>query len=334
MHHTDCVVGIDGGGSFTRVAVADLQGNVLSYTEHGASSIHKDAQATNNVREGIAAALAQAGRDVSDVKALVAGIAGYDSENDLPWVEELTALPGIDCPRGHVNDAVIAHAGAFQTKPGIVVISGTGSIILAVTEDGRHIRNYDMHHYAASAARFLSYDLVHELLAGYRGPSDTGLVRQTLDYWGAADMKELRDLALSGFSDDRRDRNALFGRMAPIVTTAALEGSALARSVCDRKVHEVAVGVRMLGACFDGEHVPVACIGSVINSTYMKQKFTEACAAAPGDGKRYLLSEPVLSPVSGAVMMAYNRMGIAWEETTVRNLLNSALKIRNRAYFE
>lgn len=43
---------------------------------------------------------------------------------------------GIDCLKQHVNDAVVAHSGALLKDPGIIVISGTGSIIYALTEEG------------------------------------------------------------------------------------------------------------------------------------------------------------------------------------------------------
>ncbi|MEF3313415.1 BadF/BadG/BcrA/BcrD ATPase family protein [Paenibacillus sp. GYB004] len=314
-----CVIGIDGGGTRTRIVVADLSGNVLSYAEHGASSIHKDANAARNVQEGIADALAQAGRTPEQTSGLLAGVAGFDSDRDLPWVEELTALPGIACPRWHVNDAVIAHAGAFMSGPGIMVVSGTGSIIFAVTEDGAHLRNYDMHHYASSAARFLAYEATYEILAGHTGPSDSALVRRTLDFWNKPDVEELLRLALQGFASDPKERTRLFGQMAPIVTSAALEGSELARSVCDRKVHEAVVGVHMLGGRFSSETVQVACIGSAINSVYMKERFRKECESA--SAKRYILQEPVLSPAAGAVMMALDRLGVSAGDDTVGNLL-------------
>jgi glucosamine kinase len=47
------------------------------------------------------------------------------------------------------------------------VIAGTGSILLGINEVGSNFRNYEFHHYAASAARFLSYDAVYEALAGH-----------------------------------------------------------------------------------------------------------------------------------------------------------------------
>src|SRR5947209_5935704 len=151
----DIVVGIDGGGTHTRVMVMDFFGNVLSYVEKGSASLHKDLHAKQNVHQALTEALTVAQRDLHQVRGVAAGIAGYDSESDLDWVETLTDMEGLSCPRWHVNDAVVAHYGALMARPGIVAISGTGSIILARTEDGHYLRNYDFRHYAASAARFI-----------------------------------------------------------------------------------------------------------------------------------------------------------------------------------
>ncbi|MFD0711898.1 BadF/BadG/BcrA/BcrD ATPase family protein [Paenibacillus sp. GCM10027626] len=314
-----CVLGIDGGGSNTRIMVTDLYGNVLAYAEHGAASIRKDANAVSNVRAGIADALAKAGRSPEQVAGLLAGVAGLASDQDLVWVEELTAVPGLTCPRWHVNDAVVAHAGAFMSKPGIMLISGTGSIVFAVTEDGSQHFNDDMHHYASSAARFLAYEATYEILAGHTRASDAELVRQILEYWKAGDMRELLHLALQGFVADPQERNLRFGRMAPIVTSAAAKGSELARSVCNLKIHEAVVGVHMLGACFSSDSIQVACIGSVINSPYMKERFREECESATD--KQYTIMEPVLSPVAGAVLMALEKVGVSARDEIVVNLL-------------
>jgi glucosamine kinase len=130
---------------------------------------------------------------------LVAGIAGYDSEDDLKWVEGLTKINGLSCRKQHVNDAVIAHAGAFLTKPGIIVISGTGSIIFAIIEEGKKIRNFDLHHYAYSAARFLSYYSVFSIMAGETDSSDKRLIEKVLVYWGMSNISDLHQIAIKGF---------------------------------------------------------------------------------------------------------------------------------------
>lgn len=301
------VIGIDGGGSHTRVMVVETNGQVLAYVEKGASSIHKDLQAQRNVREAVAEALRQAGRDAGSVRALTAGIAGLDSESDLEWVLPMTELEGLNCPKEHVNDAVVAHSGTLLAEPGIVVISGTGSIIYAVTEEGRRIRNYDLHHYAASAARFLAYDATYELLAGNAGDSDRELAEDILRFWERPSVAQLAELALQGFVADRRERNRKFALLAPAVTRAALQGSRLARQVCDRAIHQISVGVEMLASYFSGPEVTVSFIGSVGRSEYFRQRLETVMAG--GNNKVYRLVSPAFTPVAGAALMALKRSG-------------------------
>jgi len=314
----DVVIGIDGGGTHTRVMVADFKGNVLSYIEKGSSSLHKDLQASHNVRRSIEEALSQAGSNVKQVRALTAGIAGYDNESDLEWVHSLTEVEGLDCLKAHVNDAVIAHSGALLTEPGIVVISGTGSIIHAVTEDGRQIRNYDLHHYAASAARFLAYDATFELLAGNIDDSDEELASDILEFWNLSSVKELSQIALRGFVADKRERNRRFGELAPTITKAAVQNSQLAQIVCDRAVHQIMVGVEILASYFSNREIKVSLIGSVINSEYIQQGLVSRLIV--GKNRRYQLTQPTFSPVAGAVLLALKQFETSIEPGLLHNL--------------
>ncbi|KOP68591.1 ATPase [Bacillus sp. FJAT-18019] len=298
----EVVIGIDGGGSQTRVMVSDLNGNILSYAVGGASSIHKDSNAHDNVQKTIRSSLSMANCSSNQVKGLYAGIAGYESDQDMEWVTRLTDVEGLDCPKWYVNDSVVAHAGAFMGKPGIVVVSGTGSMILAITEDEIPIKNIDFHHYAASAARFLSYDAVYLLLAGNIHRTDETLVRLIQSYWDVENMDQLRALASHGFIKERQERNKKFGEMAPMITTAAEAGSRLAQSVCNEAMRQIMIGVKILGSFFQSDQVSVTGIGSVINSPYMKTKFMDSLQS--GINKQYEFQNPQLSATAGAVLMA------------------------------
>jgi glucosamine kinase len=313
------VIGIDGGGTQTRVMVADLDGRVLSYLEHGASSIHKDVNASRNVQQAIKSALDLAEKDVSQVAMLTAGIAGFDAEADLEWVLPLTAVENLDCRKKHVNDAVVAHSGALGAEPGMIVIAGTGSIIYAATEDGQQVRNYDLHHYAASAARFLAYNTVYELLAGNSSGGDQRLVEDILAYWKVSTVRELSGLARRGFVEDRRERNRIFGELAPIITEAAEAGSPLAQVVCDRAIHEIVVGIEMLGLYFSQPEVKVSFIGSVANSGYFRQQLHSLLKS--GKNKAYTIVQPVFSPVAGAVLLSYKQLSIPIGPELRSNLL-------------
>ena len=317
-NNNDVVIGIDDGGTHTRVMVANTNGMVLSYVERGSSSIYKDLQARVNVCTAIEQALHKAEKDVSDVVALVAGIAGFDSNTDLNWVEPLTNLPGLNCVKLHVNDAVVAHSGALLSDPGIIVISGTGSIIFSITEGGQQIRNYDLHQYAASAARFLAYDAVYELLAGNVEESDQHLVQSMLQFWGVSSVEQLLQLAMTGFITDQRERDRRFAELAPTITEHAMQLSSLAQTVCNRAIHQIMVGVEILAAYFSESEVKVALVGSVVNSEYFQQQL--ASRMKKGNKKKYRIVSPAFSPVAGAVLMALKQLGIIITPQLLENL--------------
>ncbi|MDD9268414.1 BadF/BadG/BcrA/BcrD ATPase family protein [Paenibacillus sp. GCM10023248] len=309
---------MDGGGTHTRVMAVDLAGHVLSYIENGASSIHKDLEARENVQRAIKDALHEAGRTVSHVQALTAGIAGLDSKADLEWVLPLTAIEGLDCLKQHVNDAVVAHSGALLTDPGIIVIAGTGSIIYAANEEREQIRNYDLHHYAASAARFLAYDATFEILSGNIDDSDHELVSDILQFWDLSTVKELSQLAKQGFIADQRERNRKFAQIAPLITEAAMHNSKLAARICDRAIHQIMSGVEMLASYFSNEEVNVSLVGSVVNSAYIQTRLESKMSN--GNNKKYRLIKPAFSPVAGAVLLALKQFNIPIEQKLLHNL--------------
>lgn len=312
------VLGIDGGGTHTRAAVVDIQGNVISYVERGSSSLDKDLKARDNAQRAIIEAVEKAGCSLCDIVGLAAGIAGYNSEEDLVWVRELTQVDGLKCSCWHVNDAVVAHIGAFLFRPGIIAISGTGSIIFGITEEGKQLSNYDFHHYAYTAARHLSYDAVYKIIAGETDNSDYELVNQVLKYFDCEDIPGLSAFAANGFIQDRRERDKFFGDMAPIITEAAFRGSRLAKSVCDGAATALATGIRLVGSCFSSQTVLTAFVGSVINSAYIKQ--TLESTLSKSTGREYKMIGQVLPGVFGAVILALKNSGLTVNEQILKNL--------------
>jgi glucosamine kinase len=314
----DVVVGVDGGGSRTRVAVVDIRGNLLSYAESGAASVKKDLEAAENVRRAVRLALERCGRRPNRVRGVVAGVAGYDSESDLEWVSALTRLDGLDCPRRHVNDSLIAQVGAFLFDPGIVAISGTGSIVFGVNEGGRGISNYQFRHYAATAARFLSFEAVFAIIAGETDKTDAELIVQILQRFGAKDRRDLAARGADGFFEDRQVRNRHFGDLAPLVTAAALRGSHAAQRVCTAGARALATGIALVASGFASREVPVALIGSVINSPWIRADVVRIL-----ERKRdrvYRLVEPALPAVLGAAAMALRDAGVSVDEHVVASL--------------
>ncbi|BFH69633.1 MAG: BadF/BadG/BcrA/BcrD ATPase family protein [Paenibacillus dendritiformis] len=315
------VIGIDGGGTTTRVMTASLDGTVIAYAENGCCNPNKDVLAKQHVRDALQEAAAHSGG--APIAALCAGLAGLESDQDMAWAEEFTDAFGpatASIVRRHVNDGMVAHAGAFFGEPGIMAVSGTGSVVFGLNEAGRIVRNQDFHHYA-TAARFLAYEAIYKIIAGYAGEADQAWVSDILRYWGAGSVDELGEMGAGGFVRDEHERMRRFGEMAPYVTKAAGAGVPLARIVCDEAASALEEGIRIVGSRFSGETISVAFVGSVIRDPYIRRILTERLQQADAPGrKRFRVIEPALSPVAGAVVMALQSVGVAITPDTLARL--------------
>ena len=314
------VIGLDGGGTHTRALCCALSGEVLAIAQTGGSSPQHNApeEAERRVRHLIADVLQQAERTPADVTALTAGMAGLDAPKDQEWAERFTALPGLAGTRAHVNDAVIAHAGALQSRPGIIVICGTGSILYAVNETGQAENNYRYLHYADASARALALDALHRLLSGEAQATDAAFVEATLAFWQVPDLPGLRE-RISAFHDIAwTEKVHALGKMASLVTDHALLDSSLCWRVCKMGAEAVRIGICLLGASFTTPPVSVALIGSAARSAAMQQAIAAGLSrAAPG---RYRIVEPAFSPEAGAVLMALRQCGVTPDETLLERL--------------
>ncbi len=125
------VVGVDGGGSKTRVLVADATGAELAGVDAGPSAVHPGEieRSASTIAAAVRQALAAAEIDTIPAVACV-GVAGAgrQAERDALW-QALVARDVADEIVVH-PDATIALADAFGEGPGVLLISGTGSMAL------------------------------------------------------------------------------------------------------------------------------------------------------------------------------------------------------------
>jgi glucosamine kinase len=318
MSTEQVVIGVDGGGTYTRVLCADLEGNVLARTQAGGANPSKNADAEANIQQAIAQALGQAQRAPTQVVALVAGIAGLDEPADCEWAARFTTLPGCAVKPSCVNDAVVAWAGALALEPGIIIIAGTGCIIFGITETGREVRNYSFNHYAAATARHLTFATVFRILAGETTAADQPLIAQLLAYFGAATVRDLAEQAAQNAVITHPEQVRLYSGCAPAITAAAAQGTPLARAVCDAAVAALAQGVRIVGSLFEGAVVPYALIGGVAQASYLQQQVIQTLSAPTN--KTYRAVTPAFSPETGAVLLGLQQNKIALTEALLQRL--------------
>lgn len=291
-------LGIDGGGTYIRTIVTDNNGHILARTKHqGGAHIEKAPNAVHNMQEALKLTLAKASLIPSQITAIAAGIAGYDSEEDRSWVESLIDPATYPCPILYVNDAVIAHAGAFQGESGIIAICGTGSIVFGKSSDGSFIRNYDLNHYAPAAARHLTRALIKNIAKSnlnHVNPLDADLIQKLLIHFKANDTCQL--------SPEILDYH-LWGDFARNITEAAKNQCPLAQAVCDEASIQVAQSIRLVSSHFAIPIKNVALTGSVATDKYIS-----ACIQKELPDFHFKTEFP--NPEIGAVILAMQSAGV------------------------
>ena len=139
---TAIVVGVDGGGTKTRVVVADERGQELGALDAPPSAVRPgdEARSAAVIADAVTAALASIGMSHVRPRALCAGVAGTgrEPEREALW----RALVECDVADETVvhTDAAIALDDAFSESSGILLIAGTGSIAWGRGPTGRTAR--------------------------------------------------------------------------------------------------------------------------------------------------------------------------------------------------
>lgn len=324
------VIAADAGGTFSRVGCFALDGSLLgSATGRGGSPYHQ-ADAAANVADTTVRALQDAGRDAADAVALVAGLAmvsragSNQGDGDNGWADDFFRVPGLRCERLILNDAVVAHRGALLGAPGIMVVTGTGSMILAIDADGTEIESGQFEHYAG-AARHLAYEAVQLILLGAAGPDDDEFVAAILRSWGADDVPGLRHVILGLAHVDRMEVRHRFGALAPLVTEAA-DRSPLADRALRDLARKTARGVGLLAPLIGGDRVTVSTTGGLATTPAFTARLADAL-----DEDTYApvaLVPAVLDALRGAALIAYGTVGAATNRSVIDRLRGSQQDVR------
>ena len=136
-------MGIDAGGSKTAlVAAAEGSDDVFELVGDAANLQRLGMEATASVLAGLVRDAADHHGGTTRVKACI-GIAGAGRSEDARLVASKSRQllePGLETRLLVVHDGEIALQGAFNGASGVVVIAGTGSLILARTLSGRLVR--------------------------------------------------------------------------------------------------------------------------------------------------------------------------------------------------
>ena len=133
------LIGVDGGGTGTRVAIAQTDGAVLAQGQAGPSALGRGIDpAWQHILLAVNAAFASIGR-ATPARSVCAMGAGLSGVHYRPWANEFQAAnPGF-VQLALDTDAHTMLLGAHGGQPGAMVAAGTGSVGEVLRSDGsRH----------------------------------------------------------------------------------------------------------------------------------------------------------------------------------------------------
>lgn len=132
------VVGIDGGGTKTKLTVCNKEGQIVYTVVSGPSNILSSGYniAKNSITEVIDKGMIQSGYGLDKCEALCIGVAGAARENIKRQLEEIIREIGYQNKVIITHDAETALVGGTDGGEGILVIAGTGAICYGKNKEG------------------------------------------------------------------------------------------------------------------------------------------------------------------------------------------------------
>ncbi|OAP41452.1 N-acetylglucosamine kinase [Sinorhizobium glycinis] len=218
---TSYLIGIDGGGTSCRAAVAGPDGRILGRGKSGAANILTDPEtALQNIADAARAAFEDAGLDpqgITSARAVV-GVAGHNVGDAVHYVKRRLPFAAADIE----SDGLIALQGALGDRDGAVAILGTGTIYIARQgESVSYIGGWGFTIGDHGSGARIGHALLQESLLAHDGIHEGSPVTQSVLAEFNNDPRDVVDFA-------RLAKPGEFGRYAPRVFDHAGRGDPVA----------------------------------------------------------------------------------------------------------
>jgi len=297
------IVGVDAGGTKTRVLVAAADGRQLAeLVGVGAATAPGEADESADVIEALVReALVTAGHDGATARVLCVGAAGAGREAEANALQDALVRRSIADEVVVETDATIALADAFGEDAGMILIAGTGSIAFGRNGAGFYARcgGWGPTFGDEGSGAWIGRRALGIVAAAHDGREpETGLTGAILTAAQVNEVEQLIPWAIAA------DRDAL-AALAPSVMAMAMQDDARANALIDTAVEELVLHVRALGRrLFMDERAAfnVALTGGLLGRGSLVRKRLERRlkTAVPGATVR---TAPV-DPARGALQLA------------------------------
>lgn len=322
------VIGIDGGGTRLRAAIATVDGELLGQGEAGTGNYHD--VGADVVRENIGRAISQAWTAARQAprraSAAFLGLGSVVTPEDRAVIRNAVCQLGVVSEEqiGVDHDLRVALAGGLAGSPGIVLIAGTGSSCYGRNDQGG---NWQAGGWGPilddpGSSYWLGRKAMIAAIRDFDGRGgNTALHSSVVKALGIESVREiLRRVELEGMA--RREIAAL----APLVTAAAADGDEVARSLIEQGADQLALMVatvanRLSFAATPGK-IPVVITGGLTKAGSVfiaplqhaiQRRAPETCVV-----------EAQMPPVLGGILLALELLQTSVSAQVIEQLVASS----------
>ena len=284
------VIGVDAGGSRTRVTVAHSDGETIATSEREGAAVRPGEidRSASIIASAVRDALTTVHPTFGAPRALCAGVAGVGREGERRALAEALIRESLADEVLVVTDAEIALADAFGDEAGIVLIAGTGSIAFGRGPAGefKRVGGWGPTIGDEGGGLWIARRALSVVTAATDGREpDTSLVGAILTAAEIDDVESLIPWAASA-------NVSQIASLAPVVVASAEAGDLRANALLGLAAEELVLHVRTLArSLFQDERaaVQVALGGGLLD---------------PGSALRRRVEHRLKSAVPGAKMHA------------------------------
>jgi N-acetylglucosamine kinase-like BadF-type ATPase len=266
------ILGIDGGGSKSTAAVSDGVSVLATHTAGGCNLHSVSSEAARLAfGEAVHGALSSAGIPAAAIVSVCAGVAGAASPEVAAkigeFLTELLPLASIQV----VGDIAIALEAAFPGAPGLVCISGTGSIAIGRNQRGELARAGGFGRFVSDegSGNWIGQRAVSQCLRALDIGRKSNLIVGIMEHWHVVSHEQLVQRC-------NQEQFPNFADLFPVVLAAAKSGDPIASGILSAAGTELArLAQVVLRRLWDGRSsVEIAVTGGVFsNSAHIRHAF-------------------------------------------------------------
>lgn len=284
------LLAIDGGGTKTIAIITDETGNMLGMGQAGTSNYHVFGEEntiktlSNVILEALNRFKKDSALDLQTeivIKLGVFALAGLDTETDKANVQEIVrnviAESGVQFQKVIVeNDALSALLGATNRRPGVLLISGTGSIAFAHDGNGKYVRSGGWGHLLGDegGGHWIGKEAIRSILKMYDGRgTKTILADYVLEHLKLECYEQLYNWVYGPDCSIHK-----VAALSTIVELAYQEGDQVSKMILDRAVtelFELICGVAKISGVINKPFKLLFLGGILQNSNYIKKELTK-----------------------------------------------------------